>query len=78
MVVAEVFHKYEAYPEPASSVPVLPEQIEEGPVMVGVGLVPELIVILAVPEQPEALDTVTDHVPAAVGAIVSVVAPVFQ
>ena len=46
--------------------------------MVGVGLVPELIVILAVPEQPEALDTVSDHVPAAVGAIVSVVAPVFQ
>jgi hypothetical protein len=44
-------------------------------VITGLGLVPELSVVLAVPVHPEEFDTVTIYVPVVVGEILSVVPP---
>jgi hypothetical protein len=77
-VVAPVDHEYVEYPVPASRVAELPEHIDVGPVITGLGLVPELSVVLAVPVHPKESVTVTIHVLGPVGAIVSVEAPVFQ
>lgn len=77
-VVAPVFHKYEMYPAVAVNVAALPWQTVNVPVMLGTGLEVMVTACEALPVHPLVLVTVTVYVPAVVGLMVCVVAPVFH
>jgi hypothetical protein len=62
-VEAPVDHEYELYPFPAFSEVLLPVQIAEAPVIVGVRLLFIVTVLVPVPVQPFASVTVTEYEP---------------
>jgi hypothetical protein len=76
--VEPLLHKYETNPGVAFNRALLPWQISNVPVMVGVGFGLMVAVCDALPVQPELLVTVTVYAPLVVVEMEDVVAPVFH